>query len=479
MFLPLDRKPDWKNPPLVTLLLVLINVLFFYIWQYSDEERQAEAFENYVYSGLFEIEAKEYLNFRNLQTRLTERDYQRFTPRAQDVFQDMYEDAAFQRKLDANEIITPDNKSYNEWRQKRDRFSWLWDRVVINKYGLNPSDPTLTTLFTHMFLHGDSWHLFGNMIFLFLMGFVVEIILGRLVYFAGYIVAGLISGLTYVLLFHDQNGVGIGASGAIAGIMGMYLVLFGLRKIRFFYFLFVYFDYVKAPAIVILPFYILTQLFIEFAQDTNINVTAHLGGLLGGVVIGLVAKRFHKTMNTDYIDENVNLEQYQQEYEEAQRLLASTQIDEAREKFESLLKKYPADTNIKQQLFVVSKYNPASEPYHRYAHELLRLTGSDKITVKIIHDTFIDYAARAKPRPRWTPDLLISIAVKFAACGYLDDAEKLVNYLIKAKRDYQRNAEGLSALVKYFNGIDKNKMARYQKLLLELYPDSAEAFHVR
>jgi tetratricopeptide (TPR) repeat protein len=314
---------------------------------------------------------------------------------------------------------------------------------------------------------------------LFLMGFVVEIILGRLVYFAGYIVAGLISGLTYVLLFHDQNGVGIGASGAIAGIMGMYLVLFGLRKIRFFYFLFVYFDYIKAPAIVILPFYILTQLFIEFAQDTNINVTAHLGGLLGGVVIGLVAKRFHKTMNTDYIDENVNLEQYQHEYEEAQSLLASMQIDEAREKFESLLKKYPADTNIKQQLFVVSKYNPASEPYHRYAHELLRLAGSDKITVKIIHDTFIDYAARAKPRPRWTPDLLISIAVKFAACGYLDDAEKLVNYLIKAKRDYQRNAEGLSALVKYFNGIDKNKMARYQKLLLELYPDSAEAFHVR
>jgi hypothetical protein len=53
MFLPLDRKPDWKNPPLVTLLLVLINVLFFYIWQHSDEERQAEAFENYVYSGLF------------------------------------------------------------------------------------------------------------------------------------------------------------------------------------------------------------------------------------------------------------------------------------------------------------------------------------------------------------------------------------------------------------------------------------------
>ena len=479
MFLPLDRKPDWKNPPLVTLFLVLANVLVFYIWQHNDENHRRDAFEHYMVSELYKTETEQYLKFRNKKIELTDQDYQRFNNKVQDIFYEMRKDIEFQQKLDADQIIKPGDKEYAAWKQKREKFLWLLDRVVSHKYALNPSQPTLLTLFTNLFLHADNWHLIGNMVFLFLMGFVVETVLGRMVYFAGYMFAGLTGDYLYILLYGDQVTGTIGASGAVAGILGMYLVLFGLRKIRFFFFLFVYFDYVRAPAIVILPFYVLYQLFIQFAQDTHINVTAHIGGLIGGILVGLVAKRFHKTMNTEYVDEHDNKEQYQNDYEEAQKLLASMQIDEAREKFEILLKKYPADINIKQQLFTVAKYNPASEPYHQYAHQLLNLAGSDRNTVKIIHDTFVEYAAKAKPKPRWSLELLISIAIKFAACGYLDDAEKLVNYLIKAKHDFSRNAEGLSALVKYYNGVDKQKMTHYQQMLLQLYPDSTEAAHNR
>jgi hypothetical protein len=161
------------------------------------------------------------------------------------------------------------------------------------------------------------------------------------------------------------------------------------------------------------------------------------------------------------------------------QLLASMQIDEAREKFEGLLKQRPNDISLKQQLYNVTKYNPASEPYHRYAAQLLNLPGSDRTTVKIIHDTFVEYAAKAKPKPRWTPELMISMATRFAAAGYLDDAEKLVNFLMKAKPDFQRNPDGLAALAKYFNGKDKLKMEHYRNLLLSMYPDSNEAQHLR
>ncbi len=479
MFLPLDRKPDWKNPPLVTISLILINVLLFYMWQHGDMRNSRDAMEYYMYSGLYKVESEQYLKFRDKKTKLTERDYQRFTPKAQEVTMDLRKDAEFQKKLDADQLIKPGEDGYNDWRQKRNKFVSLRDRVVANKYGLNPSRPTAITYLTNMFLHGSPSHLIGNMVFLFLMGFVVEIVLGRLVYFLGYMFAGLTGGLLYVALFSDQAIGTIGASGAVAGIMGMYLVLFGFRKIRFFYFLFVYFDYVKAPAIIILPFYILYQLFIQFGLDTNINVSAHLGGLLGGAIVALIAKRFQRSINTEYVDKEVNKEKYQKEMEEAQQLLAAMKIDEAREKFETLLKQYPQDLNIKQHLFTIAKYNPASEPFHQYAHQLLNLPDSDKTTVKIIHDVFTEYAAKAKPKPQWTPELLISIAIKFAASGFLDDAEKLVNYLIKAKKDFARNAEGLSALAKYFNGVDKQKVSHYQQLLLQLYPDSSEAGHIR
>lgn len=479
MFLPLDRKPDWKNPPLVTISLVLINVLLFYMWQHGDIKNEREAMEYYMYSELYKVESEQYLNFREKKTELTERDYQRFTPKAQKVLTELFTDAKFQQKLEADALLKPGDEGYNDWRSKRNKFVSLRNRVVANKYGLKASQPTALTFLTNMFLHGSTSHLVGNMVFLFLMGFVVEMVLGRLVYFLGYMFAGLTGGLLYVALFSDQANGTIGASGAVAGIMGMYLVLFGLRKIRFFYFLFVYFDYVKAPAIIILPFYILYQLFIQFGLNTNINVSAHIGGLLGGAIVALIAKRFQGSMNTEYMDEEVNKEKYQQDLDAAQQLLATMKIDEAREKFEALLMQYPNDITVKQQLFTIAKYNPASEPYHQYAHQLLNLAGSDKTTVKIIHDTFTEYAAKAKPKPRWTPELLITIAVKFATCGYLDDAEKLVNYLIKAKKDFPRNAEGLSALAKYYNGIDKQKVIHYQQLLLLLYPDSAEAVHAQ
>lgn len=479
MFLPLDRKPDWKNPPLVTLVILVLNVLFWYIWQANDETYTVEAYEYYVYSGLFKTELKKYEDYRHLTDKLTEQDFVRFSRIAQERMLEMRKDGEFQNKLDAEQIIKPGDADYNEWRNKRTKFEFLRDRVVANKYGLTPSHPTLLTYFTNMFLHGSNGHLWGNMLVFVLMGYVVELILGRTLYLFGYLFSGLAAGWLYVILFPNSAIGGVGASGAIAGVMGMYLVIFGLRKINFFYFLFVYFDYIRAPAILMLPLYVAYQAIIEFAFDTNINVAAHIGGLFGGALFAGVLKFIPGAINIAYVDEKQNEDTFQNDYAQAQQLLASMKIDEAREKFETLLKQRPNELNIKQQLYTISKYNPASESYHQYAAQLLTLPGADRTTVKIVHDTFVDYAARAKPKPRWSPELLISMATRFAAAGYLDDAEKLVNYMVKAKADFHRNAEGLAALAKYFNGKDKQKMEHYRSLLLTLYPHSNEAQHLQ
>ena len=191
-----------------------------------------------------------------------------------------------------------------------------------------------------------------------------------------------------------------------------------------------------------------------------------------------VLKFIPGAINIAYVDEKRKEDTFNADYQQAQKLLASMKIDEAREKFEALLKQRPNDITIKQQLYTISKYNPASEPYHYYAAQLLNLPGSDRATVKIIHDTFVEYAAKAKPKPRWTPELMISMATRFAASGYMEEAEKLVNFMIKAKADFSRNPEGLAALAKYFNGKDKHKMDHYRNLLLNLYPNSNEALHL-
>ena len=65
MFLPLDRKPDWKNPPLITLILVIANVLVFYMWQYNDDQREQTTYEYYAQSELDLIELKAYVEYTN------------------------------------------------------------------------------------------------------------------------------------------------------------------------------------------------------------------------------------------------------------------------------------------------------------------------------------------------------------------------------------------------------------------------------
>lgn len=478
MFLPLERKPDWQNPPLITLILLVINVMFFYIWQAHDYKFNIKASEYYVYSGLYKTELKAYEKYRDIKDPLTKMDLERFDQVAQKRTSEMLKDGEFQNKLDAGDIIKQDEPGYDDWRSARTNYLDLYERVVANKYGITPSKPSLLTYFTNMFLHGSNAHLWGNMIFLVMMGYVVELILGRTLYLSGYLLSGLAGTWLYVQLYPHSAIPGVGASGAIAGILGMYVILFGLRKINFFYFLFVYFDYVRAPAILMLPFFIAYQAIIHFVFHTNVNVAAHIGGLLAGVLYAGVLKFIPGAINIEYVDEKQKEDIYTAEYQHALQLLASMKIDEAREKFEVLLKQRPNNLNLKQQLYTISKYNPSSEPYHQYASQLLNLPGSDKTTIKIVHDTFVEYAAKAKPKPRWTPELLISMATRFAANGYLEDAEKLVNFMLKAKADFNRNPEGLAALAKYFNGKDKQKMVHYRNLLLSLYPNSNEALHL-
>ena len=476
MFLPLERKPDWRNPPLITLILVLANVLIFYLWQFNDQDRETEAYAYYEQAGLDIIELKKYALYKKQQLQNgSEKPAYQFSG---ELFSEMIMDGPFQRLLDQGEIIKPGDPEYLDWRSKRDMFKLMLEKSVTTKYALNPSQPSLLTYFSSMFIHADNAHLITNMIMLVLLGLGIEILLGRMLFLLGYLLAGLAGNHLYVMLYSDTFSYGLGASGAITGILGMAIVIYGLRKIYFFYFLFVYFDFIRARAIWIFPLYILSQVIIYAVFDSNVNIAAHLGGLVAGLLFAGILKFIPNAIRHDYVDQSLEQEEYQKEFSQGQQLIASMKIDEARKIFEQLKQRYPDDVRIQQQLFNISKYNPASEDYHQYACKLLMLPGTDLATMKVIYETYQHYAAKAKPRPRWTPELLANIAIKFAAGGKLEDAEKIANILVKAMQDYEKNAEVLSALVKYYKNVDDDKSIQYKNTLLDLYPDSIEAKHV-
>jgi membrane associated rhomboid family serine protease len=152
-------------------------------------------------------------------------------------------------------------------------------------------DPIYLTLLTSMFMHGGWLHIAGNMLFLWVFGDNVEHRVGPAVYLVFYLIAGVIASLAQV--FVEPNSVipSLGASGAISGVLGAYLVLFPRNRVTVFLFRFI----VPVPAIVAIGMWAVLQFINGFgavivSDETTGGVAymAHIGGFVAGVVAGLI-----------------------------------------------------------------------------------------------------------------------------------------------------------------------------------------------
>lgn len=139
----------------------------------------------------------------------------------------------------------------------------------------------LTTLFTSMFMHGGFFHIIGNMLYLWVFGNNVEDFLGTLKFILFYVLSGLVAIFSHVIFNPNSKYPLIGASGAIAGVLGAYLVLFPYAKIRTLVFLFFLIRVVDIPAAFFLIFWFFMQV-LYAGMGGEVAWFAHIGGFLFG-----------------------------------------------------------------------------------------------------------------------------------------------------------------------------------------------------
>jgi len=150
----------------------------------------------------------------------------------------------------------------------------------------------LLPLFTSMFLHGSFLHLAGNMLALWIFGDNIEDYLGHFTYLLAYLGCGMTGGLVHILLNLSSNVPTIGASGAIAGVMGAYFILYPRARVLTWFFIFI----VWLPAWLVLGYWFFVQ-FVGVSQiaDTGVAVWAHIGGFAAGVIlIKVLPERPHR-----------------------------------------------------------------------------------------------------------------------------------------------------------------------------------------
>ena len=167
--------------------------------------------------------------------------------------------------------------------------------LVVFEYGFRPAHPSLTALFTALFLHAGFMHLFGNMLFLWIYGDNVEHRLGALRYLTAYIVAGVAASSFYGVFDSDSPLPLIGASGAISGVLGCYFIWFPHNRVRMFVFFFPFMmDTVFVRARLVLGAYLLLDNVLPYVGSRGgggVAYGAHIGGFLAGLMIALIANR--------------------------------------------------------------------------------------------------------------------------------------------------------------------------------------------
>lgn len=172
--------------------------------------------------------------------------------------------------------------------------------AFINQWSLVPAQVlaghNLVTLLTSMFMHSGWLHILGNMLFLWVFGPEIEDVMGPLRYLAFYLLGGLAATLAQAAIDPTSTIPNLGASGAIAAVMGAFLITYPRDQIRTVLIVWFFVRVTLVPAIVLVGLWFLTQVFSEVGAVTTMDTggvayMAHVGGFLFGAILG----RFFET----------------------------------------------------------------------------------------------------------------------------------------------------------------------------------------
>lgn len=150
--------------------------------------------------------------------------------------------------------------------------------------------PNGITIFTSMFIHGGLFHFLGNMLYLWIFGDNIEALTGHIRFFFFYLICGLAASVTHIAFDPNSTVPMVGASGAISGVLGAYLIRFPKAKIHVLFVLFIFIRVIRIPAVVVLGFWFVMQLAsgwgaLQAESAGGVAWFAHIGGFIAGMML--------------------------------------------------------------------------------------------------------------------------------------------------------------------------------------------------
>jgi membrane associated rhomboid family serine protease len=482
LVIPLFRRPGWAGLPWATVLLVLVNVFVFFVLQSGDRAAGQAALRFYSDSGLAALEAPPILaHLRGDGRGELADDLDAMPGPRRDHYLMVYteRDPALAAAVRDRRLVGADHPEHEYWRARRARLQELLDQRFTDRFALRYNAPRPGPALASNFLHGDLGHLAGNMLFLLLLGVLVEGALGAGPFLLLYVLAGL--GATGLSLLVNLGGLGaeLGASGAIAGLMGAYCVLWGMRKVRVFYWLVVVFGHARVVALWLLPFWLGWELWQALGDSRGVAFYAHAGGIMVGA-LAAYALRGLGLARTEYLDHEIDSDREASLRTALRAALGQLDYDRARELLVELAELAPDDPGLDEAGYRAWRSTPQAAQFHAHARRLLLVPRRGGRVGASHAALFEDYLAASGGRAQLSAPELLSLARRWIAAGEPAAAERLLERMA----DRQPALPGLAEawFVLWLALRDAGQAAdarRVAEAILRRFPDSPEAAKLR
>lgn len=276
MIIPIGHGGDVRRIPYITLAIITVNIILFFLTSSRVNQDNVVVMQKY------------YTYFTVVAEWMTEGS-------GESVI-DLYNNPdELERQLQNPEIDESSPYYKRVMSAKRDYDEAMNDHIFF-KLGVSRKNINIVRLLSAMFTHADIFHLVGNMWFLLLLGANIEDTYGRLNFLVFYMVSGFVSSGIFLMTQASDTLPLIGASGAIAGLMGVFMVRRFKTKIKFFYFFFPVrplFGTFRLMAGIVLPLWFVQQVFEANAESgSGVAFMAHIGGFLFGLAVAVLLSFF-------------------------------------------------------------------------------------------------------------------------------------------------------------------------------------------
>ncbi len=479
LIVPLHQRLTLARFPWITALLIMANVVVYFGFQSRDEAAYRNAAEHYRSSGLVELEYPWLL--RHLASRgrddLGNRIRTLAEPlRSRAAVEIQALDPEFAERIRNAPFLEAGDERLPRWRRDRAELERQLALAFTPRHVLLFHRPAFADYFSSMFLHGSGGHLLGNILFLALLGLMTEAALGPWLFLGVYLLAGFSGGVLSAMNHFGEFGSVLGASAAIAGLMGACCVVWGMRKIRVFYWFFVIFDYVRVPALALLPLWLGWELWQMWSRPgVGIAFDAHAGGIITGALATFAIRKLGWERR-DVLDEVTEHEPEKDLYAATRNALGKLDFPAAREFSERLIRQFPNDREAWRLRMRAWRDRPQDDSWHAANRRLLleRLapisSPDEEITL------YDEYMAASGGKPRLSDEEVAALGARWLQGHRMAAAERITLALLHANEPGEPARRLALRLALAWH--EAGDIAGFQRVAGALYqrcPTSAEA----